>query len=199
MPTLFRSTRPIFYRKSLTTRVKMLKVIRRYGPACPTKKIGAVFRESKQFISYHLQHLVLDGLAQRGPTGVIGTWTITEAGSKFVDMNEGRASLGWVSLENSRFLYPITREGIVDVDSDVVRLNNWNQYVGRKGPIRWQKNPHSLTVIVGKLIGTNPWRLLFEAGHLADEVAKDLEKRLGIGLGIPKFLGFGRGKAHFEV
>src|SRR5438309_10145192 len=101
MPRSFRSTRPNFYGKSLITRVNMLRVIRRHGPACPTEKIRTVVLESKQVISYHLQHLIDQGLVKRGPTGVIGTWTITEAGSKFVDMNEGRTSLGWVSLENS--------------------------------------------------------------------------------------------------
>jgi hypothetical protein len=80
-----------------------------------------------------------------------------------------------------------------------VRLNNWSQSVGRVGPVYVQRNTNSLVLIAGKRIGTNEWRLMFEAEDLCNSVATGLEERLGMKLGRGVFLGAGRGKAHFEV
>jgi hypothetical protein len=162
--------------------------------------VRSSLRMRKQNLSYHLLHMLNKGLIQRGPTGGIATWLLTEAGSKFLDMNENTVfQRGFITLENARFKYPIIHQERVPVDWDIVRMKNWSQLVGREGPVSIQKNPDSLVLTAGKRIGTNEWRLMFEAEELCNTVATGLEERLGMRLGRGKFLGAGRGRAHFEV
>jgi RIO-like serine/threonine protein kinase len=97
--------------------VIILRAIRNYGMPCPTGIIRSSLQMRKQNLSYHLLNMLDKCFVQRGPTGGTGTWQVTEAGSKFLDMNEKTVlRRGFITLENARFKYQIIREPEVPVD-----------------------------------------------------------------------------------
>ncbi len=185
----------------MTVRANILRVVRDNGPGCPNAVVLDRTSSSKQLLFYHVNALVRDEFVVREVRDRIVTWTITEAGSKFLEEIENGSfdAAKMVSLENFRVEYGILEEGRIPVDWKKVEMKNWAQLIGRWGPVTVIRNPRTLVIVVPKLVGVNPWQLMCEAFQLCDRVADDLETRLGVSLGRGRVSDGGRGKAHFEI
>jgi len=191
-----------WYSGSWTIRAAILRAAQDYGPQCTTKELNSRLSLRKSSLSYHLKALTMAGLIERDPGGWVATWSITQAGLKFLaEVRKRLPSRGLISLENARFSYKILRDSTLEVDWKKVPMTNWTQFIGKVGRTTVLKQGRTVTIIVRKTLGTNPSDLVLEARDLADEVAEGLETQLS-GLQLvrrPAFLGYGPHKAHFEV
>src|SRR6266436_1982727 len=104
------------YGKSLILQASILEVVKVHGPCCPTSEILAKVHIQKQDLSYHTGLLVQRQLLIREDSGVIATWSITEAGTKWLDMVEDGSEGIHVTIENAAFAYPIRDGGKFPVD-----------------------------------------------------------------------------------
>src|SRR6266487_2982572 len=106
-----------WYSGSWPIRVTILRILRDHGPRCPTEELKSRLSIPKSLLSFHLKALKREGFVEKGPSSGFATWSVTQAGSKFLDGVSKYPPRGrLVTLENSRFRYPILKDASTEVD-----------------------------------------------------------------------------------
>src|SRR5215467_14953933 len=119
---------PIFYRKSLTLPLSILKMIEQdYAASQIANKLG----RDKQLISYYVNKLEKLGYIKVRTRDVYKLLEITQTGKNFLDQYTTSHSNNIkpiCRLENIRFKASISTMPPESIDWKKIEMNNWTQY-----------------------------------------------------------------------
>lgn len=180
---------PNFRNEVLKSKVlPILNLIRKLyetGESYPTK-IGRLLGIGPKLAWYYINELEKHGYVEAYVKSNIKLYRLTQPGLNLLEMLE-RGFVGRrVRLERVVFKYPVLVDARVPLDWRKVELRNWGQLHGRVCGVFVRKNPGSLEVFTEPIEGDDPWELYYYARVEADFVARQLEKKFGMKLGIPE-------------
>jgi hypothetical protein len=188
-----------FRRTSLPLIRRIIKMLEAgYYPAYIADTLG----KSRGHIQYYLNHLenacyieVKPHLYVTKSRGVIKLYQVTQAGSNFLADIERGAVGRRLRLHNVYWKFPLVDDPRIPIDWRRVEMTNWTQFVGTELGFRVRKNPHSVEILSGVADGSNPFELLLKSFMEANRVARHLEDKFRMRLGIPSLSR----KPHFGI
>jgi len=185
-----------FERSSLT----LVRDVLRYVDAGNyPAKIARFLGKPRSHIHYYLRSLQHAGYIRKETKQAKGKpvfYMLTENAKKLLDRLENSAVPSrTLRLHNFVVKYPVLEGPRVTVDWRRVELQNWDQFVGSACGLSCRKNTDSLEVFADVIEGPDPSELVYRAGRECDCVARYLESKFQMRLG----LGSPSRKPHFSV
>jgi len=165
--------------------LNLIKRLYETGESYPTK-IGRLLGLSPKLAWYYINKLEKLGYIRTEVKTPIKIVRLTSSGQNFLERIETSLFSRSLRLERVVFKYPIIEEPKVVIDWRKVQLRNWGQLLGRECGVFVRKNPKSLEVFCEPVSGDNPWELYHYARLEADFVARRLEQKFEMKLGIPE-------------
>ena len=148
-------------------------------------KVAKLLGISRQRLHYWLKKAVKANLFYKEKLGRITLYRLTDYGKKFFTGGEGRGGFGEVRLHNVEIGFPIVEDAKVRVDWRRVQLRNWAPLIGKIGEITVKKTTRNVFVYPRVRFDDNPWRAFLNAYEEALMVARVLEEKFGMRLGLP--------------
>jgi hypothetical protein len=201
-------------RRTLTQSIKKSiiasEILRGLTSGSHQAKVAKDLNVSKSLVNYWTTKLEAIGFLRRkqsrttsmeGPQrtkqrGTIILYEITIEGSKLLDWYDAGSVWPKFRLHNVVFGYPVIVHPQIAVDWKRVEMRNWVQYTTKISGIRVRLNSgKSLEVTPLPVFGYCPWEILVESSRSADGLARHLEERFQMQLG----LSFISRRPHFGV
>jgi len=149
-------------------------------------KIAKLLNISKQRLYYWLNKLTRAGIFYKEKLGRITRYYLTDYGKKFFTRCEGRARFGLVRLHNVCFKFPIVSPPRVPVDWRRVSMRNWARFIGKVGEVTVECTTRHVLIYPRVRVDRDPYRALLKAYEEALLVARVLEEKFQMRLGLPE-------------
>ena len=149
-------------------------------------KVAKLLGISRQRLHYWLKKAVKANLFYKEKLGRITLYHLTDYGKKFFTRCEGRVGFGEVRLHNVCFKFPVVSPPRVCVDWRRVSMRNWCRFIGRVGCVTVERTTRHVLVYPRVRVDRDPYRAMLNAYEEALMVARYLEERFQMRLGVPE-------------
>lgn len=160
-----------------------------YYPA----KISRILGISKQLLNYWLKRLVRLGYLEKGVRTSVVFYHLTDLGKEMLLMlSESKKTLTGceagprVRLHNVSFKFRIIKDADIPIDWRKVEMQNWGRLIGSVYDVTVEKTTKHLIVYPKIRTERDPYVALLKAYEEAIRVAKSIENRFGLILGLPE-------------
>jgi len=157
-------------------------------------KIARILNLSPRRVHYWIKKAEKQGLIKLDKKDVITLYRLTPYGKEIL-----YKKLTWGDrlprLHSFSMKYPIIEEPKVSVDWKKVEMANWTRYVGTELGVRVEKTTRHIIVHAEEIRGEDPYEIYYLARRECDRVARYLEEKFQMKLGIGERLR----KPHFGI
>jgi len=187
-----------FLPKSFTLLLRILECVKLgFYPS----QIAKILNKRKQNVHYYIKKLRKMGLLRLKVRSSCAIYELTKEGEVFLSeskkiLNGGEVSAyKGVRLHAFSLKFPIVEGPRVSVDWNRVPLCNWSRFVGCECGVTVEKTTRHVIVHAREVFASDPYEATLCAVLECLRVARVLEEKFGMKLGVPKLLR----KPHYAV